>query len=88
MEIMLIGDFSENFDEGMKNIAKYVYKYLSKKHNVKSLNVKHLISRQTLENLKKNNIKTREKVLSYSWENLVKRLEDLYFRLLEEKRGK
>jgi len=44
--------------------------------------VKDLLSHNKIE------IKTREKVLSYSWENLVKRLEDLYFRLLEEKRGK
>lgn len=39
-----------------------------------------------LEKLKNNNIdiKTREKVLPYSWENVVKRLDEIYERLLRE----
>lgn len=49
MKILLIGDFSSNFDEGFKNIAKNIYISLSKKHEVKKMNVKQFLSIQTFE---------------------------------------
>ncbi|KUK17003.1 glycosyltransferase [Thermococcus sibiricus] len=42
MKILYIGDFSENFDEGLKNIAKTMHNVMSKKHEVDMLNVKEL----------------------------------------------
>lgn len=52
MKILLIGDFSKDYDEGLKNIAKYFYKYLSGKHEVATLNIKKLISINSLSDLK------------------------------------
>jgi len=52
MKILLIGDFSNNFDEGFKNIAKYTYQYLSKKYDVKTLNIKQILSVRTVKTLK------------------------------------
>ena len=52
MEILLIGDFSDNLDEGMKNVAKYIYSYLSKNYDVGTLNVKGIGSEQTIQILK------------------------------------
>lgn len=40
MNICLIGDYSSNLDEGLKNIAHYTANELSKKHNVATLNIK------------------------------------------------
>ncbi len=52
MKILLIGDFSNNYDEGLKNIAKNFFKYLSMDHEVKTLNIKS-ISLKTLLKLDK-----------------------------------
>jgi len=42
MRILLIGDFSEGFDEGLKNIAKYLSLELAETETVDTLNVKKL----------------------------------------------
>ena len=47
LKILLVGDFSENYDEGLKNIAKYFDEHLCRKNNVKRINVKKLISNET-----------------------------------------
>jgi len=52
MKILLVGDFSSDFDEGLKNIAKYTYEYLAKKHDVKTINAKRILSFQTINILK------------------------------------
>lgn len=44
MKILLIGDFSKGFDEGLKNISKSIFIELSKKNDVKKLNVKDIFS--------------------------------------------
>ncbi len=38
MRICLVGDFSENLDEGMRKVTFYLYKELSRKHDVLPLN--------------------------------------------------
>ncbi len=45
MKILLIGDFSENYDEGYKNISKYLFDHLSSRNTVETLNIKKLISK-------------------------------------------
>jgi len=52
MRILLIGDFSDDYDEGFKNIAKYFHKYLSEKHEVSTLNIKKLVSISSLSKLR------------------------------------
>jgi len=52
MKILLLGDFSSNFDEGFKNIAKNIYISLSKKHEIKTINVKRILSFRTINILK------------------------------------
>jgi len=45
MKICILGDFSKgNLDEGNKNIAFNLSKYLSKKHDVLRINTKHIFS--------------------------------------------
>lgn len=42
--------------------------------------------RNAIENIKDGvEVKTREKVLSYSWNNIVGRLEEVYAKLIKEK---
>jgi len=52
MRILLVGDFSDGLDEGLKNIAKYIYERLVTKYDVKTLNVKQIFSSQTINILK------------------------------------
>ncbi len=47
LRILLIGDFSENYDEGLKNIAKYFYEHLCQRNEVKKINVKDLFVNDT-----------------------------------------
>jgi glycosyltransferase involved in cell wall biosynthesis len=47
MKVLLIGDFSDNFDEGLKNIAKYHHRYLAPHHELRTLDVKRLVSPET-----------------------------------------
>ena len=61
MKIILIGDFSGNFDEGLKNIAKYNYDYLKKKHNVEIINVKRKLSMKSIMGV----IKFKPDILHY-----------------------
>lgn len=49
MKILLIGDFSNNYDEGLKNIAKNFFKYLSLDHEVKTLNIKNISAKTLLK---------------------------------------
>jgi len=42
MRICLIGEYSGNLDEGMRNVTSYLYKELSKKHNVLPLDTKKI----------------------------------------------
>ena len=49
VKILLIGDFSSNYDEGLKNIAKYFYKLLSSNHEVDQLNVKEITLKKLLK---------------------------------------
>lgn len=44
MRICVIGDFSNNLDEGYKNIAHYLAKELSNHHEVLKLNVKKILT--------------------------------------------
>ena len=37
LRILLVGDFSENYDEGLKNIAKYFYEHLRQRNDVKKI---------------------------------------------------
>ena len=48
MRILMIGDFHDNFDEGLKNIAKYFYSHLSTKFEVRTLNVKQLLHHESI----------------------------------------
>lgn len=49
MKILLIGDFSSNYDEGLKNIAKNFYKYLSLNQNVEKINIKEFSLKSLLK---------------------------------------
>ena len=42
MKICLIGEYSGNLDEGMRNVTYYLYKELSKKHDVLPLDTKKI----------------------------------------------
>ena len=55
MKICLVGDFSSNRDEGLKNIAHYIADNLSKHRDVQLLkiNVKNILSLSTLGVIKK-----------------------------------
>jgi len=55
MKVCLIGDFSENLDEGLKNIAHHIADNLSKNIDVQLLkvNVKNIISLEILRGIKK-----------------------------------
>lgn len=53
LRICLVGDFSENRDEGLKNIAHYLAGELSKYHDVMRFNVNRFFSPKSLISLKK-----------------------------------
>lgn len=46
MKILLIGDFSDNYDEGLKNIAKNFLKMLSSNNEVTKINIKDFSFKQ------------------------------------------
>lgn len=51
MKICLIGDYSSNLDEGLKNIAHYTAHELSKKHNIITLNIKKPFNSDFFKNI-------------------------------------
>lgn len=52
MRILLVGDFSDNLDEGMKNIAKYIFMMLLKSgEDVDKINIKKFPSHVILKNI-------------------------------------
>jgi glycosyltransferase involved in cell wall biosynthesis len=51
MNICFIGDYSNNLDEGLKNIAYYTAREMSKKHNVSTINVKKLLNINALKTI-------------------------------------
>ena len=53
LKICLVGDFSENRDEGLKNIAHYLAEELSKHHDVMRFDVNRIFSPKNLISLKK-----------------------------------
>lgn len=53
MRICLVGDFSQNHDEGLKNIAHYLAEELSAHHEVLRFNIKEFYSVRHLITLKK-----------------------------------
>lgn len=55
MRICVVGDFSNNHDEGFKNIAFYLTKEISKKHEVLKLNIKKIYTLEFWRELKKFN---------------------------------
>lgn len=52
MRICIIGDFSENPDEGMKNVAFYLTQEVSKQHETAVLNIKNIFSFGFWKNVK------------------------------------
>jgi glycosyltransferase involved in cell wall biosynthesis len=80
MKILLIGDFSKGFDEGLKNISKNINIQLSKKNDVKKINVKDIFSHDFYKIIKEFNPEVIHyfssptfssllilKILSYRW---------------------
>lgn len=55
MRIGLIGDYAENLDEGMKNLAFHLTYELSKRHQVLPLNIKKIFFRSFWRDIKKFN---------------------------------
>jgi glycosyltransferase involved in cell wall biosynthesis len=51
LNICLIGDYSANLDEGLKNIAHYTAKELSKEYTVMTLNIKRPLSADFLKGI-------------------------------------
>lgn len=52
MKICVVGDFSNNLDEGYKNIAHYLTKELSSQHDILKLNVKKIYTFEFWKNLR------------------------------------
>ncbi|HII94942.1 MAG TPA: glycosyltransferase family 4 protein [Candidatus Methanofastidiosum sp.] len=52
MKVCIIGDFSENLDEGLKNIAYHIADNLSKNIEIQLINVKNIITLATLRKIK------------------------------------
>ena len=44
LRVLLVGDFSDNYDEGLKNIVKDFYEHLCQRNEVKKINVKNLFT--------------------------------------------
>jgi len=49
LEIVIVGDFSNNKDEGLKNVAKSISKVLESRHNVYRFNIKKILLRDNIQ---------------------------------------
>jgi len=55
MKICLLGEWNENFDEGMRNVSSILFKQLSKKHTILPIDLRNLLTYAAFKEIKKFN---------------------------------